>query len=713
VDKKTLNQLLIVGITPYFLEKQGFWFQENLQTMLDARASPASPSLGGQNFFEDNIIFLEKPARNAAHSAAGGDHINFSQFLRKLDEMGYERVFKVSDPGEFSQRGGIVDVFPINAMQAVRIDFLGNEVDNIELLDEEKFYPPKFSEEKFAWAREILKKKLKSQKLFSDIKGLKPGDYLVHLDHGIGKFIGFEEFELSKNRYVVRKRPLNYSVSETRKYYILEYDQGDKLYVPFGLERKLSRYVGFTDPKISRLGSSLWQKTKRAIKEEVEKLAKELLQLYSQKEIVERPAYIEDKELESQLKSGFVFQETPDQMQAIEDIKNDLQKTKPMDRIVCGDVGFGKTEVAMRTALLACANNRQVALICPTTILANQHFNSFKERFAKLPIKIALLTRLQSKSEERKIGEGLKEGKVDIVIGTHKLLSKTLQFKNLQLLIIDDEQRFGVKQKEKLRHSNPSLDVLSLSATPIPRTIYLALSAFKNISLMQTPPMGRQTIKTEVLPYSEKIIKKIINEELKRKGQIYFLHNRVKTIEAKAHELRELCPRAKISLIYGNMPENQLIKAMDDFSRHSGIPQGGTKNRTDVLVATTIIENGLDLPNVNTIIIEDATRLGLSQAHQIRGRVGRSATKSYAYFMYPVRSRASNGVNPLSPAAKERLNALEDAQELGAGYRIAIKDLELRGAGNILGREQSGAINKIGLNLYSQILSESVEKLRQ
>jgi len=663
---KDLDQLLIVGITPYFLDKEFFWFQENLQRILDARKT--------QNFFEDNIIFLQK------------DHsFQFSSFLRKLDEMGYERVFKVSEPGEFSQRGGIIDVFPINMTNAVRLDFLGNEVDGIKILD------VKISDEKKS--KEILKKKLRSQKIFSELRGLKPDDYLVHLDHGIGKFTGF--FSFNDQTYKVSDRTLYIKDENTeKKYYVLEYAEGDKLYVPLGLERKLSRYVGFQDPKISRLGSSLWQKTKRKIKEDVEKLAKELLQLYAQKEVTERTPYIEDKELEGQFRSGFAFQETPDQIQTIEDIKNDLQKTKPMDRIVCGDVGFGKTEVAMRTALLASINNRQTALICPTTILANQHFNSFKERFKKLPVRIALLSGLQTKLEQKKITGDLKEGKIDIVIGTHRLLSKDVEFKNLQLLIIDDEQKFGVKQKEKLRQLKASLDVLSLSATPIPRTIYLALSSLKNISLMQTPPMGRQAIKTEVLSYSEKIVKKIINSELRRNGQVYFLHNRVQTIETKAEELKNLCKKARISLIHGRMPEKKLIKIMDDFQ----------KEKTNVLVATTIIENGLDLPNVNTIIIEDSTRLGLSQAHQIRGRVGRSGTKSFAYFMYDEKN--------LTPLAEERLKALKDAQELGAGYRIAIRDLELRGAGNILGKEQSGAINKIGLNLYSQMISEAIEKFK-
>ena len=462
---KDLNQLLIVGIAPYFLDKEFLWFEDNLQKVLDARKL--------QSFFEDNVIFLQK------------DHsINFSNFLRKLDEMGYERVFKVSDPGEFSQRGGIIDVFPINTKNAVRLDFLGNEVDGIKLLDAEVTNEKK--------SKEILKKRLKSQELFSDLKGLKPGDYLVHLDHGIGKFVGIEKFDTS--------------VEQSQDYYVLEYDKEDKLYVPVGLERKLSRYVGFQDPRVSRLGSSVWQKTKRIVKEEVEKMAKDLLQLYAQKEVVERTPYIEDKELESQLRNTFEFEETPDQIQTIEDIKKDLKKSKPMDRIVCGDVGFGKTEVAMRTALLATANNRQTALICPTTILANQHYNNFQRRFAHMPVKIGLLSRLQTKTDQKKIAKDLKDGKIDIIIGTHRLLSRDIEFRNLQLLIIDDEQRFGVKQKERLRQIKASLDVLSLSATPIPRTIYLALSSFKHISLMQTPPKGRQAVKTEIFPYSKKLV---------------------------------------------------------------------------------------------------------------------------------------------------------------------------------------------------------------
>ena len=646
-----IDKILIVSITPYFLDKGIFWFQENLEEILKSAKTQA--------FFQNNIIFLEK-----------NKHYEISQIIKKLDEMGYEKVFKVSDPGEFSQQGGVIDIFPINTTQATRLDFLGNKIENIQLLD------IKIADEEKS--KEILKKKLKSQKLFSDIKNLKIGDYLVHLDHGVGKFIGKEQMEIDK---------------ELKEYYVLEYAKDDKLYVPVELERKLSRYVGFADPAVARLGSAIWQNTKRKIKEGVEALAKELLALYAKKEVVTREAYVPDQELEMQLKSGFLYDETPDQLQAIEDIKKDLAKNVPMDRIVCGDVGFGKTEVAIRTAFLAGINSRQTAIICPTTILANQHFNNFKERFKNLPFKIALLSRLQTKKEQQKIIHDLKEGKVDILIGTHRILSNDIVFKNLALLIIDDEQRFGVKQKEKLRQKNPALDILSLSATPIPRTIYLALSSFKNISLMQTPPQGRSAITTRIAHYNPKTIKDAVNFELSRGGQIYFLHNRVQTIETTVQKLRQILPDAKFAAIHGRMLEKELIKIMDDF----------TKGKINVLVATTIIENGIDLPNVNTIIVEDASRLGLSQAYQIKGRVGRSHIKSFAYLFYPKK---------LTDIAKERLRALDEANELGSGYKIALKDMELRCAGNILGREQSGSINKIGLNLYCQMLAESVEKFR-
>jgi len=642
-----LDKILITSITPYFLERGNLWFEENFAKIMEARKT--------QSFFEDNTIYLTK-----------NQNYNFSQLLRKLDEMGYEKVFSVAEPGEFSQRGGIIDVFPVNLSCAVRFEFLGNRVEEILEL------PIKISNEE--QSREVLKKKLKSQKLFSDLKGIKSGDYLVHLDHGIGVFN--EQKTINKEQY-----------------YALDYAQGDKLYVPVGLERKLSRYIGFVEPKISRLGSALWQKTKKIIKEETEKLARELLEIYAKREIATRSPYSAADEIDFQLVSSFRYEETPDQIQTMEDIKKDLQNSEPMDRIVCGDVGFGKTEVALRTMVKAVNSGYQTAMICPTTILTNQHFQNFRERFKNLPIQIRMLSRLQSKREEKEIIENLKMGKIDIVVGTHRLLSKDVEFKNLGLLIIDDEQRFGVKQKEKLKKIRASLDVLSLSATPIPRTLYMALSSLKNISLIQTPPVGRLPVKTFISPFSEKIIKKAVEDEIKRGGQVYYLYNRVETIEGAKLLLESLMPKAKFGVAHGRLKEKELVNVMSDFQN----------KKIDVLVATTIIENGLDLPNVNTLIVADATRLGLAEAYQIRGRIGRSHIQAFAYFFYG---------GHLSKKAEMRLEALKEAEELGSGYKIALKDLEIRGAGNIFGKEQSGNINQIGLNLYCQMLSEAIEKMK-
>lgn len=642
-----INDLLIVSIIPYFLEKGNFWFEKNLTKIMEARKT--------QLFFEENTIFIEKD-----------QNYNFSQFLRKLDEMGYEKVLQVREIGEFSQRGGIIDVFPVNLNYACRLEFVGNKIETIFLL------PVKFEDEKSA--KEILKKKLKSQKLFSDLKGLKPGEYLVHLDHGIGIF---------NNQKILNQEP----------YYEIQYAQGDKLYVPVGLERKLSRYIGFVEPKISRLGSPFWQRTKKKVKEEAEKLAKELLEIYAKREVVSRPPYLPDDEIDLKIASSFQYEETPDQTEVIEEIKKDLEKEKPMDRILCGDVGFGKTEVALRVMVKAVKSGYQTAMICPTTILANQHFQSFTKRLKDLPIQLSLLSRLQSKKEQKEIIHDLKEGKIEILIGTHRVLSRDVEFKNLGLLVVDDEQRFGVKQKEKLKQIRSSIDVLSLSATPIPRTLYLALSSLKDISLIQTPPEGRLPIKTNILPWKTEIIKKAIGNELKREGQVYYLHNRIETIEVVKKFLENLVPEAKFGIAHGRLREKELVNIMSDFQN----------KKIDVLVATTIIENGLDFPNVNTLIVADATRLGLSEAYQIRGRVGRSKIQALAYFLYSSR---------LKEKAKLRLEALKEAEALGSGYKIALRDLEIRGAGNILGREQSGSINKVGLNLYCQMLSEMIGKLK-
>ena len=641
-----LKQVLIVAITPYFLEKGWLWFEENFTKILQARK--------GQLFFQEHTLFLEQ-----------GQSFSLTELLRKLDELGYEKVFGVQDPGEFAHQGGMVEVFPLNKKNALRIEFIGNRIESLEELEIT-------TEEESS--RAVLKKRLHSQKVFSDITGLKQDEYVVHLDHGIAKFTGMHEMQ-------------------GQLYYVLEYAAGDKLFLPKGLEKKLSRYVGFMQPKVSRLGSPFWVKTKRRIKEEVEKLAKELLDLYAARQISLRPPYNPPEELSFRVQESFPFEETPDQLQALKDIESDFLKEEPMDRIVVGDVGFGKTEIALRAMIRATEQGYQAALLAPTTILAYQHFSNFKKRLKELPINIVLLSRLQTKKEQEKILQEIKAGKTDIVIGTHRLLSNDVEFQKLGLLVIDDEQRFGVKQKEKLRKLRTSLDMLSLSATPIPRTLYMSLSSLKGMSMVQTPPEGRFPISLVVCKRNDKIIKEAIEQELKRKGQVYYLHNRVGTIAMVKNKLQKLVPRAKIAIIHGRLGEKELMRVMDEFE----------KKHYDVLLATTIIENGLDLPNVNTLIVEDATKLGLAQAYQIRGRIGRSHIKSFAWFLH--------GSN-VQDKAQLRLQALQESTELGSGYKIALRDMEIRGAGNILGKEQSGNVNIVGLNLYCQMLSEAVEKLR-
>jgi len=656
----SLRDVLIAGIIPYFLERENFWFEKNREKILQARKI--------QSFWQDNSLFLEIDQK-----------IQLSEVLRKLDELGYEKVFEVQEPGEFCQKGGLIEIFPINSNFGIRTEFFGNKIETIEKL------PIEIKDEKTS--KEILKNKLRSQKTFSDLKGLKPGDYLVHLDHGIALFSGMIDLEMPTDE-IRGKRKIG-------KYYVLQYALRDKLYVPLGLERKLSRYIGFSEPKISRLGSMLWQKTKRRIKKEAEKLAKELLEIYAKREISLRQPYQLKNLIDKELEATFKYEETPDQVKVMEDIEADFEKSKPVDRVVCGDVGFGKTEIALRAMVRAVTSSWVAAMICPTTILANQHFQNFRERLKSFPLKISLLTRLQTKSEQKKILEDLARQRVDILIGTHRILSKDVQFpENFRLLVIDDEHCFGVKQKEKLKKMRADLDILSLSATPIPRTLYLSLCSLRDISLIQTPPPGRLPIETIISAFSPKTIKEAIEKELLRGGQVYYLHNRIETIGRAQEFLEALLPRATFGIAHGRIEEKQLIKVMSEFKA----------GKIDVLIATTIIEAGLDFPNVNTLIVADATRLGLAQLYQIRGRVGRSYKKATAFFLHSGRL--------LKKSARARLKALKEAEALGSGYRIAIADLEMRGAGNILGKEQSGNINAVGLNLYCQMVSQAILKQR-
>jgi len=664
------KELLIAGLTPYFLERGVLWFHENFTKIKKAAQT--------QIWWKTNTLFLEKDLA-----------INLFALLRQLTELGYAKVQTLGGPGEFSHRGGIIEIFPINSDIAWRLEFIGNRISRIDFL----FV-------KILRTDKQIKKDLNSRQNISLLTGLRAGDYLVHLDHGIGRFAGFTK---EPGGALSQTAP---TADSPEKFFVLEYAKNDKLFVPLDKEEKLSRYIGFESPTVHRLGGALWLKTKSHAKANSLELAKELLSLYGQRAASRGFEYPAASPWEKELATDFLYVETDDQARAIDEVLADMTSPKPMDRLVCGDVGFGKTEVALRAAFKGALAGKQVAILAPTTILANQHFHNFSHRLAKFPVKIALLTRLQSKKQQAKILKELSAGQIDILVGTHRLLSRDIIFKNLGLAIIDEEQRFGVKQKEKFktwRSENLSrdkhsefygIDILSLSATPIPRTLNLTLAGLRDISIIATPPPGRLPIKTFVEPYLEKTVREAVTKELARGGQVYYLHNRVETIGLVAQKIKKLHPKARIAFIHGRMPEKDLLRIMDDFD----------SKKINILVATTIIENGLDFPNVNTLIVANATRLGLAQAYQIRGRIGRSHQQAFAYFLY-------NSKN-LTDDAKARLDALQEAEALGSGYQLALRDLEIRGAGNVLGREQSGPVNSIGLNLYMQMLSESVEEMK-
>ena len=514
-------------------------------------------------------------------------------------------------------------------------------------------------------------------KLLVDIT---PGDYVVHVEHGIAKFSGVTT--LSTN-------------GSEREYLVLRYAAGDKLYVPTDQIDRVNRYIGAGDrlPMLSRLGTQEWIRTKQRAKEAAEDLAQELLALYAAREVVPGFAFSRDSLWQQELEGAFPYVETPDQMEAQYQVKGDMEKVKPMDRLVCGDVGYGKTEVAIRAAFKAVMDNKQVAVLVPTTVLAEQHFTTFSERLEAFPVRIEVLSRFKSPKEQSAILEGLADGRVDICIGTHRLLQKDVTFKNLGLLIIDEEQRFGVAHKEYLKKMRREVDVLTLSATPIPRTLHMSLVGVRDMSTMETPPEERLPIKTYVAEYNELLVREAILRELERNGQVFFVHNRVQSIALVASKLESLAPEARIAIAHGQMPEEELERVMADF----------TQGKSDVLVCTTIIESGLDMPNVNTLIVNQADKFGLTQLYQLRGRVGRGANLAYAYLLYDREKH-------LTPTAQKRLRTIYEATELGAGFSIAMKDLEIRGAGTLLGTKQSGYISAIGFSLYCRLLAEAVEE---
>jgi len=511
---------------------------------------------------------------------------------------------------------------------------------------------------------------------------LTPGAYVVHIDHGIARFSGVVRMSVDGHE---------------REYLELQYAEKDKLFVPTDQLDRVSRYIGPSDrqPHLTRLASGEWQRAKARVRRAVQALAKDLLALYAAREVLNGHAYSADSPWQMELEASFPYVETPDQIAAITAVKQDMEAGRPMDRLVCGDVGYGKTEVAVRAAFKAVIEGRQVAVLVPTTVLAQQHYQTFLERLAAFPVRVEMLSRFRSDAEQRQVTGELAAGTIDIVIGTHRLIQKDVSFKDLGLVVIDEEQRFGVAHKEHLKKMRREVDVLTLSATPIPRTLYMALGALRDMSTMETPPEERLPIKTYVSEFDERLVHESIVREIERGGQVYFVHNRVHNIDMVAGKLQETVPEARISIGHGQMDEHELEQVMREF----------VSGETDVLVCTTIIESGLDIPNVNTIIINQADKLGLGQLYQLRGRVGRGAHRAYAYLFYDRRAR-------LTEAARQRLQTIFEATELGAGFQIALRDLEIRGAGNLLGAEQSGFMAAVGFDLYVKLLSGAVEQLR-
>lgn len=508
---------------------------------------------------------------------------------------------------------------------------------------------------------------------------LKPGDYVVHVNHGIGRFEGIKTLE-------------NNGVK--RDYITITYQHGDQLFVPADQLKLVQKYVASEGktPHVNKLGGTEWAKTKRKVQSKVEDIADDLIDLYAKRESEKGFAYSPDDSLQREFEDAFPYVETPDQLRSLKEIKHDMEQDKPMDRLLVGDVGFGKTEVALRAAFKAIQDNKQVAFLVPTTILAQQHYETIQDRFKNFPVNYAVLSRFQTPAEAKKITTGLKDGKIDLVVGTHRLLSKDVQFKDLGLLIVDEEQRFGVKHKERLKELKANIDVLTLTATPIPRTLHMSMVGVRDLSVMETPPSNRYPIQTYVMEQIPSVIKDACLREMQRGGQVFYLHNRIDDIDEVVSHLEDLMPTARIVSVHGRMSKNQMEDILYRF----------LNREFDILVTTTIIETGIDMPNVNTMIIEDADHYGLSQLYQLRGRIGRSARLAYAYFLYQ-----PNKV--LTEIGEKRLDAIRDFTELGSGFKIAMRDLSIRGAGNMLGAQQHGFIDSVGYDLYSQMLADAIK----
>lgn len=619
------------------------------------------------------------------------EEIDTEKLSMGLVEYGYHACKKVSEEGDFARLGDTITIYPVTFEYPLRIELDHDKVAKIKSVDPVTYEAVQDHNVAIILPiKGVAKKRIarKAQALaesspIDNFVDIEVGDYVVHTDHGIGKYLGLEKIKVDK-KYL--------------DHLVIEYAGGDRLLVPFSDLDKIQKYLGFEKalPRLHKLGGKLWGRTKECAKKGVYKIAIELLDLQAKRSSRSSGfKFSTDTDWQRELERDFPYRETPDQARAAIEVKRDMESPKPMDRLLCGDVGYGKTEVALRAAFKALMDDKQVAILVPTTILAEQHFNTFTNRMKRFPVKIEMLSRFRTRLEQDEIVRGVASGSVDIIIGTHRLLSGDIEFKDLGLVIIDEEQRFGVRHKEHLKRLRMSVDVLTLTATPIPRTLYLALMGGRDISVINTPPSERLPVETVVTYYDESLIRQAIIKEKNRGGQVFFVHNRIESIEKIAKAIARLVPDLKMVVAHGRVPERELEETMIKF----------IKGRIDCLVSTTIIESGIDIPNANTIIINRADTFGLSELYQLRGRVGRFTRRAHAYLLIPKKF-------VLSAESQKRLVAIKRFQELGSGFKLAMEDLQIRGAGNLLGVEQHGFINAVGFDMYCRLLKTAIDNLK-
>jgi len=617
-----------------------------------------------------------------------GDSFPPEELADLLTGMRYQKCQLVAHPGQFALRGGIIDVFPLTYRSPMRLEF---EVDRITSIRDFSPHDGKSMacyDELFIMpmTQSAERKVLAARMRFEDFealtahKDLVPGDIVVHLQYGIGRYLGTKKIQIEGKK---------------KRHIAIEYAKGEILYLD--VSEPLERYIGGegVPPKLTRLHGKEWERVKKKTRLAVHSVARDLLSLQARRNLIRGYSFPKDQPWQLEFEAEFPFEETPDQLKATREVKEDMESDRCMDRLLCGDVGYGKTEVALRAAFKAVMSGKQVAILVPTTILAEQHYLVFQKRIINFPMTVGVLSRFQPRVKQAAVLASLKLGRTDIVIGTHRLLSKDVRFKNLGLVVIDEEQRFGVRHKEILKALRASVDVLTLTATPIPRTLYMSLVGVRDMSVINTPPKSRLAIETHVMEYDDGRILEVFQRELGRGGQIYFIHNRVKSIEKISARLKELMPHVRFGVAHGQLPAAALEAVMRDF----------LERRIDCLIATSIVESGIDIPNVNTILVNRADSFGLSDLYQLRGRVGRYHEKrqAYAYFLTP-----KNWV--LSRDAEKRLAAIERFTDLGSGFKIALEDLEIRGAGNLLGHQQSGFIHAVGFDLYCRMLRQAVNE---